>query len=328
MRGARRGGKFGLAAAATLLIGGCNRHQSALAPFGADAADIRSLTLVLVIGSAVILGVLALLWVIAVRAPEGKLTHKKGMRLVLVLGALVPTIVLLALLLYALPMMRPRTATPADLRITVTGEQFWWRVAYQPTGTPPVVAANEVRIPVGRTVVFRLEAQDVIHSFWIPGLAGKMDMIPGRTNELVVRADKAGRYRGACTEFCGLSHALMAFDVVAMEPAAFDRWIATQRRPAPAARRDAAAYALFDSYGCAGCHAIRGTPATATIGPDLTHFGGRPTVAAGTLPMETEAIARFIRMPAETKPGVRMPAFPHMPPDDARRLATYLQGLK
>ena len=328
MRGARRGGIIGLAAAATLLIGGCNRHQSALAPFGADAADIRTLTLVLVVGSVIILAVLAVLWVIAVRAPEGKLTLQKGMRLVLVMGALIPTIVLLALLLYALPMMRPRPTTPADLRIAVTGEQFWWRVAYQPAGAPPVVTANEIRIPVGRTVVFRLDAEDVVHSFWIPGLAGKMDMIPGRTNELVVRADQAGRYRGACTEFCGLSHALMAFDVVAIEPAAFDRWLDSQRRPASAAGSAARGYALFDSYGCGGCHAIRGTEANGTIGPDLTHFGSRPTVAAGTLPMERDAIARFIRMPAETKPGVRMPAFPHMPPDDARRLATYLQGLQ
>lgn len=326
MRRARRGKIFG-ATAATLLIAGCNRHQSALAPFGAEAEQVRHLTLVLVIGAVVILVALAGLWLAAVRAPEGRLSHKGGMRLVLVLGALVPTLVLFALLLYALPMMRPRPVAPADLRITVTGEQFWWRVAYQPPGAPPVTAANEVRVPVGRTVAFQLKASDVIHSFWIPGLAGKMDMIPGRTNELVVRADTPGRYRGACTEFCGLSHARMAFDVVAMEPGAFDRWLALQRRPAtPPA--DTRGQALFADNGCAGCHAIRGTGALGTIGPDLTHFGSRLRVAAGALPMETEAIARFIRKPDEAKPGARMPAFPHLPPDDARQIATYLQGLQ
>ena len=183
----------------------------------------------MLVGAVIIAGAVALLMRHAIRAPEGAISHQKGMRLVLWLGGIIPTVVLMGLLAYSLPYMRPRPVAPADLQIAVDGEQFWWRVTYRPAGAPPVDSANEIRIPTGRTVAFRLTAGDVVHSFWIPGLAGKMDMIPGRTNDLIVRADKPGRYRGQCAEFCGLSHALMAFDVIAMPPAAFDAWLAGQR---------------------------------------------------------------------------------------------------
>jgi cytochrome c oxidase subunit 2 len=242
----------------------------------------------------------------------------------------VPTILLFALLVAELPAMRPLPVAPADLRIGVEGEQFWWRVTYRPSGRAPVVSANEIRIPVGRTVQFDLDGGDVIHSFWIPGLAGKMDMIPGRTNTLVTRATKPGRYRGVCTEFCGLSHALMAFDVVAMPAPAFDAWLAAEARPAAAMAGGGAhpGAALFARYGCGGCHAIRGTTQGGMIGPDLTRFGARATLAAGVLPMTTANIAGFIRHPERTKPGVRMPAFPQMTDAEAIRIARYLEGLK
>ena len=191
------------------LLAGCNTHQSTLAPFGADAADIRHLFIIMLVGAVVIAAGVALLMRHAVRAPEGSIDHRRGMRIVLWLGGVIPTIVLLGLLAYSLPYMKPRPVSPTDLTIAVDGEQFWWRVAYRPPGRPAVTSANEIRVPVGRTVAFQLTAGDVVHSFWIPGLAGKMDMIPGRTNTLVVRADKPGRYRGQCAEFCGLIHALM-----------------------------------------------------------------------------------------------------------------------
>ncbi len=323
--GLMRGRIFTLVGVTAVLLSACNTHQSTLAPFGADAVDIRHLFLIMLAGAVVIATGVALLMRHAVRAPEGELTHDKGMRLVLWLGGIIPTVVLLGLLVWSLPYMKPRPVGPADLNIAVEGEQFWWRVVYRPAGAAPVESANEVRIPVGRTVAFRLTAADVLHSFWIPGLAGKMDMIPGRTNTLVVRAEKAGRYRGQCAEFCGLSHALMAMDVVAMEPAAFDTWLADQRRPA-AARGDGAR--LFAANGCNACHAIRGTQANGRIGPDLTHFGARPTLAAGILPMTTANVAGFIRHPQATKPGVRMPAFPHLSQGEAVAIARYLQGLQ
>ena len=317
---------FLAAGAATLSLAACNQHQSTLSPFGEQADQVRSIAIVLVVGSVILAAGLALLMRHAMRAPEGRLTHKGGMKLVLWLGGIGPSILLLALLLYALPAMRPRPVADADLRIGVDGEQFWWRVRYAPPGGAVVEAANELRLPVGRTVELSLRSPDVIHSFWVPGLAGKMDMIPGRTNRLVVRATKAGTYRGVCAEFCGLGHALMAFDVVAMEPAAFERWLAAQARPATVTASPGAR--LFASYGCTGCHSVRGVGPVAKIGPDLTHFGSRATLAAGILPMTHANTAGFVRDPGKTKPGVRMPAFPQMSAAEADQIASYLQGLK
>ena len=300
-------------------------RQSFFAPFGTEAERILSLFgWMTLAGVAILVGVLALS-MFAIRREGGTLTHRQGMRLVLWLGAVIPSVLLLTLLVATLPAMRPMAAGPADLRIVVSGEQFWWRVAYQPPGAAPVETANEVRVPVGRTVEFRLEAADVLHSFWIPGLAGKMDMIPGRTNRLVVRATRAGRYRGQCTEFCGLSHALMAFDVVAMEPAAFDAWLERQRAPA---RAQGPGMRLFAAHGCAGCHAIRGAGAAGTIGPDLTHIGSRAHLGAGTRPMNVPELIRFIRDAPEMKPGARMPAFPQMPRAEAEAIARTLMELK
>lgn len=317
---------FPAAGAATLSLAACNQHQSTLSPFGEQADQVRSIAIVLVVGSVILAAGLALLMRHAMRAPEGRLTHKGGMKLVLWLGGIGPSILLLGLLVYALPAMRPIPVANADLRIGVDGEQFWWRVRYAPPGGSVVEAANELRLPVGRTVELSLRSPDVIHSFWVPGLAGKMDMIPGRTNRLVVRATKAGTYRGVCAEFCGLGHALMAFDVVAMEPAAFERWLAAQARPATPTATSGAR--LFASYGCSGCHSVRGIGPVARIGPDLTHFGSRPTLAAGILPMTHANIAGFVRDPGKTKPGVRMPAFPQMSAAEADQIASYLQGLK
>ncbi len=317
---------FLAAGAATLSLAACNQHQSTLSPFGEQADQVRSIAIVLVVGSVILAAGLALLMRHAMRAPEGRLTHQGGMKLVLWLGGIGPSILLLGLLVYALPAMRPIPVANADLRIGVDGEQFWWRVRYAPPGGSVVEAANELRLPVGRTVELSLRSPDVIHSFWVPGLAGKMDMIPGRTNRLVVRATKAGTYRGVCAEFCGLGHALMAFDVVAMEPAAFERWLAAQARPATPTASPGAR--LFASYGCSGCHSVRGIGPVAKIGPDLTHFGSRPTLAAGILPMTHANIAGFVRDPGKTKPGVRMPAFPQMSAAEADQIASYLQGLK
>jgi len=315
---------------AAVAAGGCNQHQSTLATFGEDAAQVRAMTVVLLIGAAVIAVVMSALIVAAVRAPEGRMGHRGGMRLVLWAGAVVPTVILAAVLVWALPAMRPAAVGPADLRIRVEGQQFWWRVMYRP-GADPVESANAIRLPVGRRVMLELDGGDVVHSFWVPGLAGKMDMIPGRTNLLPVRAERPGRYRGVCAEFCGLSHALMAFEVVAMEPAAFDRWLAAEARPVAADPNDAAVRRgarLFAANGCGGCHALRGTGERGRIGPDLTHIGNRATVGAGILPMTTADLSRFIRAPQSIKPGVRMPAYPQIGDADAVAIARYLQALK
>lgn len=309
------------------VLGGCEGVQSAFTVFGAEAESTRRLAVVMFVGATVItVAVLLLAWH-AVRTPPGRLDHDGGMRVILWLGAVFPTVVLTLLLAWSLPTMRTLGAEEGGLEIAVDGEQFWWRVTYRPPGGDPVVTANEVRVPVGRTVTFLLDSPDVIHSFWIPGLAGKVDMIPGRTNRLVARATRPGEFRGVCAEFCGVSHARMRFDVAAMEPEAFDRWLAEQARPAVAAA-EPEGRALFDRYGCDGCHAVRGQFEGSAIGPDLTHLGSRRSIAAATLPMEPAALARFVRDAGEVKPGSLMPTFTHMPPAHAEAIAGYLMGLR
>jgi cytochrome c oxidase subunit 2 len=317
------------AACAAALVASCAGIQSTFSTFGVEAESTRALTVAMVSGAAVITVAVLALAFHAVRAPEGSLDHRRGMRVILWLGAIGPTLILAALLASALPTMRTLEAQPGDLEIQVDGEQFWWRVQYKPANVEPVEAANEIRLPVGRTVTFLLTSPDVIHSFWIPGLAGKMDMIPGRTTRLVVQATSPGEYRGACAELCGLSHALMAFDVTAMEAADFDRWLAAQAQPASPPAGPGGQ--LFDEYGCAGCHRVRGLSRPSqgsSIGPDLTHFGSRPTVAASTLPMEPAAVARFIRDPAAIKPAALMPGFHDMPDEDAQAIARWLMELR
>ena len=316
------------AACAAALCAGCEGPQSAFTVFGAEAASVRLLSIVMFsVAAAITAGVLALAFH-AARAPRGRLSLRGGMAVVLWLGGIVPTVVLAALLAFSLPIMRARTAVPPEVTIDVTGEQFWWRVRYPVAehGDAFVETANEIRVPVGRTIAFRLSSPDVIHSFWIPGLAGKMDMIPGRTNVLVVRATRAGTFRGACAEFCGLSHAHMAFDVVAMESAAFDRWLAAAAEPA--APTEHPGRLLFASYGCAACHAVRGHFESPAIGPELTHFARKTRFAAGTLPLEQALVARFVARSSALKPGSRMPAFADMPDDDAAALAAYLLALR
>lgn len=314
------------AIAAALLLIGCDGRQSAFSVFGVEADSARTLMLVMAVAAMVITIGVVWLAVHAARAPAGPLDLRSGMRVILWLGAIGPTMLLTALLIFSLPLMRPLSVGDGDLRIAVDGEQFWWRVRYLPLGGPAVETANEVRVPVGRTVAFALRSPDVIHSFWIPGLAGKVDMIPGRTNELIVRATRSGLYRGVCAEFCGLSHTRMAFDVVAMEPAEFDRWLENAARTAT--NVTGRGRQLFENYGCSGCHAIRGHLEGSSIGPDLTHFGARRMLGAGTLPITTEAVVAFIRNPAASKPGALMPAFEAMPAADAELIASYLAELR
>ena len=247
-------------------------------------------------------------------------------------GAAIPSVLLVLLLAYALwlmPGLRPfaRAAEASGLRIEVTGEQFWWRVAYHPAdGTAPILSANEIRLPVGERVEFLLKSTDVIHSFWIPSLGGKMDMIPGRVNRLSLLATKPGTYRGPCAEYCGTSHALMAFTAVAMEPEEFRQWLTARSAASPGVSlpgRD-----LFLRHGCGACHRIAGTEANGAVGPDLSHIGSRETIGAEILPADEEAIRSFIARPHVIKPGSKMPGFSMLPEHDIAEIAAWLKGLE
>lgn len=258
------------------------------------------------------------------RFQKQPLGERAGLRIILWAGAVIPTVVLAALLVFGLRLMPVLRAAEPALRIEVSGEQYWWRVTYLgPDGTR-IESANELRLPVGLAVELVLTSADVIHSLWVPALAGKMDLIPGRTNRLVLRPERTGIYRGACAEFCGRSHALMAFPVVVMDGADFDAWLARETAPALPGGDPGA----FLASGCGGCHTVRGTEATGTIGPDLTHLADRRTLGAGILPNTPENLRRFIADTERVKPGVRMPSFGMLPPADIEAIAAYLGSLK
>jgi cytochrome c oxidase subunit II len=236
----------------------------------------------------------------------------------------------LVLLIIAIPTIQVifRTqgvAAPASaLTVTVRGWQWWWEFRYP---TLDVVTANELHLPVGRTIVLDLEGPDVIHSFWVPQLGGKRDVVPGRVNRIVLTPEKAGEYWGQCAEFCGASHANMQLRVIVEEPAAFDRWVAAQKAPAPEPTGDAVAgKELFARHACVGCHTIRGVAAGA-LGPDLTHFGSRALFGAGLWTTTPDNVAAWIKNPPALKPGSRMPNL-GLSDADANALAVYLISLK
>ena len=236
----------------------------------------------------------------------------------------------LVLLIIAIPTIQVvfRTqgdaAPPSSLAVTVRGWQWWWEFRYP---TLDVVTANELHLPAGRPVVLTLEGLDVIHSFWVPQLGGKRDVVPGRVNRITLTPDRAGEYWGQCAEFCGASHANMQLRVIVEEPAAFERWAAAQKVPPPEPTGDAAAGKdLFTRHACVGCHTIRGV-ASGALGPDLTHFGSRALFGAGLWPTTAESVAAWIKDPPALKPGSRMPNL-GVTDADARALALYLTSLR
>lgn len=216
------------------------------------------------------------------------------------------------------------------VNIEVVAHQWWWTVKYVSGPVSETFeTANEIHVPVGRPVIVKLNADDVIHSFWVPNLAGKRDLVPGRTATLAFQADRPGIYRGLCAEFCGFQHAFMAFEVHAQPPEQFEAWRRQQLQPAgePADTRAQRGKMLFQSTQCAMCHRIQGTLARGKRAPDLTHLASRRTIAAGTLPNDAANLASWITDPHRHKPGVNMPANP-MSGDDLAALVAYLGTLK
>ena len=315
-----------------LLTISCAGPQSALQPAGTAAQSIADIFWwMCAFGVVIWIAVVALaLW--AARTPPTGDQRKQANYLIVGAGAIFPTAALTILLIYGLAplptLLAP--APPGSLKVFVSGEQWWWRVRYEPAGRDPVVLANEIRLPVGEPVEFHLDSPDVIHSFWIPSLAGKMDMIPGRITRLVVTPTTTGVFRGACAEYCGTSHALMSFFVVVHEKNDFERWLAHQGSPglSPAASESARGRDAFLANGCGACHTIRGTPANGVVGPDLTHVGGRLSIGAGAFRNSVESLRRWIARTDHAKPEVLMPSFGMLPDDEIRAMATYLEGLK
>jgi cytochrome c oxidase subunit II len=223
-----------------------------------------------------------------------------------------------------------QAAEAPALEIEVTANQWWWDVRYMDEDPSRVVrTANELHLPAGVPVRITLRSNDVIHSFWIPNLAGKQDMIPGRENDLSIIPVREGVYRGQCAEFCGLQHARMALDVTVQSPAAFAGWYEAQLRPARAANAPLArtGQAIVTGRQCASCHMIAGTLASGQVAPDLTHFASRRSIAAGTLPMSRSNIAAWIADPQAAKPGNKMPRVP-LSPQELLAVTLYLETLR
>lgn len=325
----RRGRAGAGSVVATLVGAGCAGPQSTLSPAGIDAEQIATLWWWMAGGAAfvwcTVVGIAV--YAIWIRPAEHERTH--GVRLILIGGVVFPTVVLAALLAYGLSVL-PRLLLPGEpegLRIEVVGEEWWWRVRYQEPGQEAVESANEVRLPVGRRTTLLLASADVIHSFWVPALAGKIDMIPGRTNRIALEPTRTGVFRGACAEFCGTSHALMGFRAVVMEPEAFSEWLASERRPADAADTPRGAR-IFRGYGCGACHTVRGVSEMGSVGPDLTHVGSRVSLAAGMLPNDSAAFHTWIASSSTLKPDVHMPAFSMLTPTELGALAAWLERLQ
>jgi len=247
-------------------------------------------------------------------------------------GVALPTVVLVPLLIFTLHSLSGLTLPTSDAEpeVVVTGWQWWWDVQYEDDDPQlRMRTANEIHIPVGRPVRVRLLSEDVIHSFWVPALQGKLDLVPGKVNRTWIQADTAGEYRGECAEYCGLQHARMQFRVIAMPAPEFATWLEAQRAPAtaPTDSLGRQGLAVFMRSGCALCHAIRGTPARAVSGPDLTHLASRTTIAAGTLPNTPGHLAGWVANPQGIKPGNLMPRIP-LRPDELQAILAYLSSLR
>jgi len=317
------------------IVAGCAENdQSTLSPKSSASNEIARLWWVMLIASAVIFGVVLLLLFVAVlrrRGPDGPplSSRRGGLWIPAVGGIAIPIVVLaglFALTLRTLPKTSPASASATGLTIEVVGRQWFWDGRYPGKG---VRTANELHIPVGVPVNVEVSSGDVVHSFWVPELNRKIDMIPGQTNRVTLEADQAGTYRGQCAEFCGLQHAHMAFYVVAEPRAKFDAWLARESNPAapPATPELERGQQVLLGSACVYCHTIDGTNASGKIGPDLTHLASRMSLGAGLLPNSKGYLAGWILDPQHLKPGNKMPGT-DLTGSDLQALLAYLESLK
>jgi cytochrome c oxidase subunit 2 len=306
--------------------------QSVLETAGPQAGRLlplwRFMLVVSVLVFALVIG--TLLWAVF-RRRRAEPPSERGMTRTIVAATALTLVVLFVFLALDFTVGRALARPPRPgLVVSVTGHQWWWEIEYDDSlPQRRVRTANEVHVPVGQPVEFRLLSADVIHSFWVPSLGGKRDQIPGRENRLWLQADTPGVYGGPCAEFCGHQHAKMALVVVAEPPGEFAAWYTAQLQPAAAPTDSSAARGqrLFVEGRCAACHAVEGTPAGSNVGPVLTHLASRLTLGAGALPNTRGHLAGWVIDPQQIKPGARMPPSP-LPPADLEALLDYLGTLR
>jgi cytochrome c oxidase subunit 2 len=330
-------GAGSLAGVSAALLFGCSRSPSILRPAGESADRIAILGWWLIgVGTAVVV-VIALLELISLRrrgrfVPEMGVVTGGGGTGRIVVGAAITALVLFGFFVYTVVILHWTASSPTSPAIVVqlVGHQWWWEVRYRRPGRPPeAVTANEVHVPVGKPVRLEVSSADVVHSFWVPQLQGKIDLVPGQTNVFWLQADRPGTYAGQCAEYCGAEHARMRLRVTAEPSESFERWLAKEAGPAaqPVGALALAGRRAFDGAACAFCHSVRGTAAAGLVGPDLTHVAGRATLAAGTLSNTPGNLAAWISNAPSLKPGTPMPRM-ELDPATLQSIVAYLRTLE
>lgn len=307
---ARRAATLALFTSATLALAACGHGSPSALHTAGSSADKIAGTWWLMFGLAIAVYVVVASFIVVaiVRGHRGPRPSRISEHAFVWLGGIIVPAIILAVL-GVVTVTTGRALRPAGrdpLVVQVVGKDWWWAAVYPRAG---IVTANEIHLPVGQPIEVRLTSDNVIHSFWVPELAGKVDTIPGQVNVLRFTVDRAGTYLGVCAEFCGLQHANMHLQVVAQAPGDYARWAAQQARPTPepSSELQAEGEVVFVRSSCAGCHTIRGTPAVGTAGPDLTHLATRRTIGAVTVANTPATLARWIERAGSYKPGVLMP---------------------
>ena len=317
-----------------MAVGGAMPVSSPFSPISPQERDISNLFVgILIAGAAVFVLVTALVVIAMIRYRGRRGSTEEpyqefGRRRLEIAWTIVPTVIVLVLLGFTIRTMAAVSPGPGDHPpdLVITGYQWWWGVQYPSSGA---VTANEIHLPVGKRMLLQLEGGDVIHDFWVPQLGRKMDMIPGHTNWLWVEPTQTGTFLGACAEYCGAEHAWMRIRVIVQPQAEFDAWLRqqTQVAVAPTGGDAAQGAMLFQQQTCASCHAIAGTGANSQVGPNLTHFGSRDTIAAGVLDNTPDNLAKWLKDPQAVKPDSHMPDL-QLSDDQIRALIAYLEAQK
>lgn len=322
-----------------LILAGCEGAQSAIDPAGPQAKIVSDLWwFFLAVCSVIFVLVAGALFIALFRKRNAALqdplpeTQDRGAVRAVTAGTIATGVVLIVFLVASVSVGRAIQPEPGStpVLVDVIGSQWWW--AFRVHGETPsemFETANELHIPVGRWIRLQLESRDVIHSFWVPNLHGKIDLIPGTSNVLWLQAEKPGVYRGQCAEFCGIQHAHMGLIVVAQPEDEWNRWVENQRLPAREPRTEAQlrGQRVFVTNPCVTCHTIRGTEAHGRVAPDLTHLASRGTIGAAILPNARGQLGGWILDPQHVKPGTRMPPI-HLESDDLHDLLSYLESLE
>lgn len=332
----RYGTRAGPLALLPPLLAACNAPMEVFSNASDAAHELSRLLWFMIVLSVLVFAGVMIVTYLALRRNRARAVTdvdltERGIGWIIFGGGVMPVLVLGAIFIVALSGMRAGANPTPSLTIDVTGRQWWWQVEYAfPEPTQRLVTANEIHVPVGAPVRLLLTSADVIHSFWVPQLQGKLDLIPGDTNDLWLLVRKPGTYRGQCAEFCGVQHTNMGLTIVAEDTATFRTWAAQQLAPSnhPTDSVGIAGQRLFVGSACALCHTVRGTEAQGTAGPDLTHVGSRSTIAAGRLTNTIGNLEAWIVNAQSLKPGSNMPTLTGHSGRDLRALTAYVASLK